>query len=497
MPNPPRRRPARKRPLSVILYATMAVVGLALGSTLVLVTVPRRKAVAQATPPVAPRAYATTPTQPPPALPVPTPAPAPAVPAAVAQVRTMPSPETPPPAAPVAAKKAAAAVAAAPVRVVRELVVKRMHQRTGADILGQITAAPALSLDRSTKRAESIEMIKAARQAPLAPGVNDTTLLLLDRRADLAGLPFRRGSSCRIAPAAARNLARRADEVKFKGHEDLATTLASGKEWLAGERIPALMQVVMAQPEKNRRNLARHLGEVRGWRASEALARIALYDPEPAVRRDAVDSLQKRPAAEYIRYLLRGFESPWPVIAEHAAEAIAALKRTEAVPALLALLDGHDPQAPYFRAGNSVRVVKELVRVNHKINCLLCHPPSFNVADPARAAVPPLRESFQSFGYSAAPPRKKETFVRADITYLKQDYSVTLEKANSPILRGEQRYDLFVRERLATSEDFAATVARRKAGPTGHQLAALFALRELTGAEPGAGRVNWRRFARR
>jgi hypothetical protein len=142
-----------------------------------------------------------------------------------------------------------------------------------------------------------------------------------------------------------------------------------------------------------------------------------------------------------------------------------------------------------------------VVRVNHKINCLMCHPPSFRTSDPARAPVPPLRESVQpGFGYGASPRKKavvvKETFIRADITYLKQDYSVTLAINASGVLKGEQRYDLFVRERFATPADIAAALVRKNAGPTGRQKAAAFALRELTGQEPGVGRANWIRFAR-
>ena len=127
----------------------------------------------------------------------------------------------------------------------------------------------------------------------------------------------------------------------------------------------------------------------------------------------------------------------------------------------------------------------------------MCHPPSFHTLDPARGPVPPLRESFQGgFGYSAQ-PSKNETFVRADITYLKQDYSVMLALTNRGVLVEAQRYDLLIRERFATGADFAAAVIRKQAGLTGHQEAAAFALRGLTGQEPGANEVNWRRFARR
>ena len=496
----PRRRPTPGRFPRVALYAAIIVAGLALGATLVVVAAPRRTAVAQATPAVV---VPLSPPVTPPALPTPVSIPAPAPvgpPPTVMEVRPTPTP--PPPAVPVAAKRPAAEVAFVGPRLVPELTVKRMHKRSRADVLRDIGNVPALSLDLTTNRAESIAMVKAALQTP-APGVaSDPTLALLDRRADLAGLPFRRGSTCRIPPVAARELAKGADEVKFMGHDGLETTLSGAKAWLRPERIPALMQVVMAKPEENRRVLARHLADVTGKQASEALARIALFDPDPDVRRRAIRSLEHRPATEYRLALLSGFASPWPVVAEHAAEALAALKRSESVPALLAILDGPDPRTPYAKGAGPARFVKEMVRVNHKINCLMCHPPSFRTSDPARAPVPPLREPVQKgFGYGAQPSKKavvvKETFIRADITYLKQDYSVTLGINATGVLKGQQRYDLFVRERFATPADIAAAVARKNAGPTGQQKAAAFALRELTGQEPGAGGANWIRFARR
>ena len=75
-------------------------------------------------------------------------------------------------------------------------------------------------------------------------------------------------------------------------------------------------------------------------------------------------------------------------------------------------------------------------------------------------------------------------FVRADITYLKQDYSVMLQAVEAGAPRQERRYDLFVRERLATPADAAAAVTRRQAGLTRQQRAVLFALRELAGQDP-------------
>ena len=504
MPNSSRRQlrrrpaPARKWGLRVVLYATMVGLGLALGATLVVVAMPRRKVVAQAIPiathPVTPPALHT---------PVSTPTQAPVVPpATVGQPRPTPSPKTPPTALPLAPKEIAAEVAVVRPKQVRELVVKRMHDRTGDQFLQQIAKIRKVKLDTMTSRSESAQMVKAAQAIPAGRTAADTTLALLERRPDLAGLPLRRGSACRTTPDAGKELVVAASVLKFTGYSELVRTLSDDDRWTRPERIPALMQVMMAQDGRRRRLLVRQLDKIGGPQASEALARIALFDPEPEIRHEAVSYLEPRPASEYRRLLLRGFEHPWPLVAEHAAEALAALRRTEAVGSLLALLDGPDPRTPYAKGVGPARFVKEVVRINHKLNCLMCHPPSLRETDPARAAIPAPDDGSDSqggmgsgYGGSSGFFSQPNTFVRVDITYLKQDYSVLVRAPESGSLWREHRYDLFVRERFATSEDFAAAATRRKTGHTGQQRAAAFALRELTGQAAGPAAVNWRRFA--
>jgi hypothetical protein len=265
----------------------------------------------------------------------------------------------------------------------------------------------------------------------------------------------------------------------------MAAHLAGDPRWLSPARLPVLMQVLAAGDESARKALAGHLAGVKGEAASDALARIALYDPAPEVRRDAITSLRTRPAAEYRDTLLAGLASPWPVMAEHAAEALAALPRVEAVPALRAALERADPGAPYSRGTG--RYVRELVRVNHQQNCLMCHAASFNDADPLRAPVPPSPDPAPTPTgpeYYSSAPSPTQRFVRADITYLRQDYSVVIDGI---------RHDLFVRERPATAEDEARADARRGV-VTRHQQAAAFALRELDG-ETGTDGISLTRLA--
>src|SRR5262249_11030762 len=159
-----------------------------------------------------------------------------------------------------------------------------------------------------------------------------------------------------------------------------------------------------------------------------------------------------------------------------------ALGRKDAVPALVRQLGRPDPRAPYQKGGG-VSFVKEMVRVNHLRNCLLCHPPSLNSEGRVRGLVPPSNQPLGAGGGDMA--ALGGTFVRADITYLKQDFSAMLPVANAFPWPDEQRFDFLVRERFATRRDFLESILRKKAGPTEQQQSALFALRELTGQDLG------------
>jgi sugar lactone lactonase YvrE len=82
--------------------------------------------------------------------------------------------------------------------------------------------------------------------------------------------------------------------------------------------------------------------------------------------------------------------------------------------------------------------------------------------------------------------------VRAEVTYLRQDFSVPLEVANPGKWPDVQRFDFMIRERPATAADFTAAQKAEK-GPTAHQQSVFFALRELTGADPGPRVEDWKK----
>src|SRR5207253_10217998 len=80
---------------------------------------------------------------------------------------------------------------------------------------------------------------------------------------------------------------------------------------------------------------------------------------------------------------------PWAPAANNAAEALVELGDKIVIPHLVQLLSQPDPSAPQTLPNGKV-VVKEVVRVNHLTNCLMCHPPSYDGTGPALGVDPVL-----------------------------------------------------------------------------------------------------------
>jgi hypothetical protein len=246
----------------------------------------------------------------------------------------------------------------------------------------------------------------------------------------------------------------------------------------AGSAVPAVVQLMQAEEEPSRLLLIEVLATIKHPSASRALAQRAVYDLSPAVREAALRALQDRPRPEYRRALLEGLRYPWAPVADHAAEALVALQDRQAVAALRALLDAPDPQAPIEKAGTGTpSSVRELVRVNHFRNCLLCHAPSFDVKDPVVGLVPtPGKEISPQYSVRRRSPG--DLLVRADVTYLRQDFSVMQPVADASPWPDKQRYDFLVRLRPATTNELAR---RDKPSATYPQREAVrFALKELS-----------------
>ncbi len=267
-------------------------------------------------------------------------------------------------------------------------------------------------------------------------------------------------------------------------------------------RIAALMQVLAPMSPTIQRGLVKYLSAVSHVEATKALARLAIFSAEDGVRRAALDALKVRRERDYTEILVGGLRYPWPAVARRAAKAIAKLERNDLVPQLVGLLEGPDPRAPVMREveKKKVPVVRELVRVNHHRNCLLCHAPGNTgkvSSEAVTAAVPVPGEPLPSpsDGYRTSSP---DIVVRVDVTYLRQDFSALQPVADANPWPEMQRFDFLVRSRVLTEDKAAAyrdTLTPREPGRfSPYQRAALAALRELTGRDAEPTPEAWRKL---
>jgi hypothetical protein len=235
-------------------------------------------------------------------------------------------------------------------------------------------------------------------------------------RPDLALLPFRDGPGCRLPLQAAREMDRLAR--KLRGYlRSLAPPRADGNrtasaeirdrlfqdlrgkqpEWLRAEAVPTLNQMLMGEDGIMRQTFVELLAAIPGQAATEALAARAVFDIDPAIRAAAVRSLEGRSPEHWRPVLLKALNYPWPPPADFAAEALVHLQDRDAVADLISLLDMPPPDRPFARL-NGRFVVREVVRVNHLTNCMLCHPPAITGDEPVLGVDPvqSLPKTFQS-----------------------------------------------------------------------------------------------------
>ncbi len=421
-----------------------------------------------------------------------------------------PGPREQEPAIPPAKSEPAAGPAAPPAK----LAVKRHRDVPEEELLRQIEKVPEVMLDRTPDRADSKRAVALAMAAK-AEGLRvEIGPLVMKQRPDLAGLPMIMGEDCHLAPSAADHL--QAGSAALHAYVRRASRGGAGPDpnvlsrsltadgegnnkWLEPEAVPALQQILMAENEAVRALLVDQLAHIEGKRASLALAQRALFDLSADVRRDALAALAKRPAEEYRQALLDGLRHPWAPAADHAAEALATLELKDTVPTLLSFLDLPEPTEPYHKPGAEGLYVREMVKVNHLRNCLLCHVASLSGDGKVRGFVPPTTQPLTASpesggGYGSS--SEEGPFVRADVTYLRQDFSVPLPVANPAPWPAVQRFDFLVRERPATAAETHGRTARTAAprAPSEHQKAIFFALRELTGKDPGPTAEGWKRL---
>jgi len=190
-------------------------------------------------------------------------------------------------------------------------------------------------------------------------------------------------------------------------------------------------------------------------------------------------------------------------VAKRSAQAIVTLNHQDLVPQLVSFLGEAGPGDPVEAVVDETKVctVREVVRINHHRNCLLCHAPAQNGTPnevPALAPTPGEPFPQTSREYYGDRIILSGPAVRADTTYLRQDFSMLMPVADAAPWPEMQRFDFLVRTRVVKGPELAslqqAARERALAGPTAHQEAAAYALRALTGKDAAPTQAAWQRL---
>jgi hypothetical protein len=406
------------------------------------------------------------------------------------------------------------------------------RSHSAAELMGLLLAA-SHEVDIETEKGGKVtkELLQTGRKpGKLEKGSGSESPAVFDviaKRDDLRGLPVRDLSECQaprqeaeakntLSQAVRRNpklaVGRINDTdpyVRLK-IENEAKKYVKNTSWPdeAGPAMAAQMFLILRTDV--RAEVAKSVAANRGRAATETLARIAVFDLNADVRALATTLLKDRPAVEWRPTLVKALRYPWSPAAEHAAVALVALKDRDSAGQLVSLLDQPDPSAPVKDADGHWHAA-EMVRVNHLGNCLLCHAPSHSENDPMRAGLPDRSEPLPGQYYSG-PARD---FVRADITYIKQDFSVLQFTGYSPLADfreylekpsdndppkashwpSMQRFDYMVRLRPITEDEAGRLSAEKETEDEGgysQRRAVLWALCELTGENLGSRSEDWR-----
>jgi hypothetical protein len=409
------------------------------------------------------------------------------------------------PAAPAKAKPAAISSDRQSVPAVR-----RLDPADAEDLRKDLLLAPEVGLDAVPNTSNRLVAFAAnsrvTGRAYLGP------IMLTQERLDLASLPLQTGMDCVLGKepaedlqAMSRKLRRAIESCIPQGGdprpdpEKLRKLVLDDKGgWLKPEAVPCLQQMLQAENHDTRKVLIDALRKIPDRRATEALAMRALVDLSPEVRSAAIQALKDRASEEYRPLLNAGLRYPWNPVVAHAAEALIALEGNQAGGELTRTLLEPDPSWPFtVQVGRKeVPVVREVVRVNHLANCVLCHAPSFDSSDLVRAAIPVPGQPLPGPATAPAYYEGGENFVRADVTYLRQHFSVVQPVLRSGQWPANQRFDYLVRLRpLLTKKesDLARALLLKPLTPQKELL--VQALKDLTGRDPGTTAEEWQKFA--
>jgi HEAT repeat protein len=401
----------------------------------------------------------------------------------------------------------------------------KRHDRATEEVLrDQLALAPEVGIGRAGPllvRAYS-SRTRANMTVSGEGGLTEASVLRATLPA-VATLPLRPASQVQLSPKAAATLGSLSRKLHAyldtaapatpDGHRPSPAIVAQalrrekrGKrpEWLRPEAIPTMLQLLMHEDAPVRRMMVEMLADISAPAATVALARRAVFDLDPELRAEAVRALKDRPAADSRPIFLAALRYRWAPAADHAAEALAALGDKGAIPALVTLLKEPDPAA-VRKLPRGGYVVQEVVRTNHRANCLLCHPPAITGNEPVQGLDPVNTVPAKSAGSGAAGrtgawsgggsggtsggKNRVSLVIRADITFLRQDFSIQLPGAISSL-----RFDFFVRTRRLTKSEVARLNEPRGEASYPQRDAVLFALRELTGQDVGTATADWVRL---
>jgi hypothetical protein len=330
----------------------------------------------------------------------------------------------------------------------------------------------------------------------------------IQRRPELAGLPFIMGDGCRLDMNRAQSFQTSVEAVRegmesdSRSHQQDHTPFwntymsqTAGQGISTDHGAAALAQILAPENKTLRRDLVNRLRTSNQPNATKAIARAAVFDADGDVRVAAIKAIKegnKEQAAEVTAVLMQGIRYPMAIVAKRTAQAIIMLDRKDLLPDLADMLSEPAPGDPEKAVvnGDETTVVREVVRVNHHRNCLLCHPPSQTGNKQEVPGVIPIPgNAFPTSPKDAYGQAQSsgEPMIRADTTYLRQDFSVMMPVENAAPWPEMQRFDFLVRSRPVAGKELAALQKRvQERGAdflSENQRAAIRVLTELSGQQ--------------
>jgi hypothetical protein len=281
-----------------------------------------------------------------------------------------------------------------------------------------------------------------------------------------------------------------------------------GKESEA-RKIATLMQVLAPDSADIRAKVVEYLATILHPDANRSLARLAIFSEEEKIRNSAIDASRSRhverdstevscrdcaiPGYPWRSVLLKPWSNWNARICSHSCWTCSTATT---------------PRAPTARkvAGKQTLIVREVVKLNHLRNCLLCHAPVDESKESrqtltANMPIPgekiPDKIPLTQVYYGGEPDFQRA--IRVDVTYLRQDFSRMEPVADAVPWQKMQRFDYLVPTRSVSEEEaalFREKLAVREPGQqlSPYQLAALEALRKLTGKNTEPKAAAWRKL---